>query len=134
MSLPKISHSRLVTVVVIAVVIVIVGGLVWGFGQQLVLARQMRSEEVRLEQKVAAEQARNEELAARLAYVRSSEYVEQWARTEMKMTRPGEVVVIVVSDSDDGTGDEPQSSPPSKPESRPFWVELWELIFTPSDR
>ncbi len=71
--------------------------LLWGLGQQLLLAHRMRVEERRLEALVAQAQARHDELLARLDYVRSDEYVEHWARAEAGMARPGEVAVVLLN-------------------------------------
>jgi len=87
--LPKPNRSQLVVGVSIVFALAIVGGLVWRFGQQLVLARQMRAEEDRLEQAVATEEAHRQDLVAQLEYVQSDEYVEHWARKEVKMAKPG---------------------------------------------
>ncbi|MDY6877321.1 MAG: septum formation initiator family protein [Chloroflexota bacterium] len=132
MALPKPNRSQLTAGVTIATALAIVGGLTWGFGQQLALARQMRAEEIRLEQAVAAEQARNDELTAQLEYVESDEYVEYWARKDAKMSRRGEVAVVPLA----STGEEPasitQPVQTPEPETQPFWVELWELLFGPA--
>jgi cell division protein FtsB len=131
MPLLKPKRSQLAVGVAVTIAMAIVGGLAWGFGQQLMLARQMRSEESNLERLVAAEQARHEELAAQLEYVRSDEYVEHWARAEAKMARAGEIAVIVLADSDEGPADDGQPAPTPEPEAKPFWVEWWELVFPP---
>jgi len=132
MSLPRPKRGQLAVSVAIAIALAILGGLVWGFGQQLALARQMRAEETRLEQTLAAEQARHDDLVAQLEYVRSDEYVEHWARTEMKMARPGEVAVVVPADMSEEPAFDAQPTPAPEPEVQPFWVELWELVFAPS--
>jgi cell division protein FtsB len=132
MPLPKPNRGQLAVGVGVAIAVAIVGGLAWGFGQQLVLARQMRIEENHLEEIVAAERARNEELATRLEYVQSDEYVEHWARVEAKMARAGEVADIVLRDWDEEPTDDAQPTPTPEPEAKPFWVEWWELIFPPS--
>jgi cell division protein FtsB len=129
MPLPKPSRSQVAVGVGIAIAVAIMGGLAWGFGQQLVLARQMRNEESHLERIVAAEQARHEELAAGLEYAQSDEYVEQWARAEAKMARPGEVVVIVLRDWKEEPPNDAPPAPTPEPEAKPFWVTWWELIF-----
>jgi cell division protein FtsB len=129
MPLPKPNRSQLAVGVVVFIAVAIVGGLAWGFGQQLALARQMRMEEKQLEQTVAAEQMRHDELVARLEYVRSDEYVEHWARVEAKMARPGEVAVVVLKDWDEEAAGDAQPTPTPKPKAEPFWVELWELVF-----
>jgi hypothetical protein len=50
------------------------------------------------------------------------------------MSKPGEVIVIVVKDSPDRSALEPPPTPTPEPEPRPFWRELWELAFSPPDR
>ena len=132
MSLPRPNRSQLAVGVATVIAVVIVGGLVWGFGQQLALARQMRAEEIRLEHLVAAEQAHNDDLVAQLEYVSSDEYVEHWARAERKMARPGEVAVIVPTDLDEEPTGDAEPTPTPEPEPQPFWAELWELVFAPS--
>jgi cell division protein FtsB len=86
-----------------------VGGLTWGFGRQLMYARQMRLEEIRLEKIVSDEQAAHEALIERLSYVQSETYVERWAREELKMTRPGEILVIANLGSESDSPDNAQS-------------------------
>jgi cell division protein FtsB len=134
MSLPKPNRSQVAVGVVVAVAVAVVGGLAWGFGRQLVLARQMWIEEKRLEQLVAAEQARHDELVARSEYVRSDEYVEHWARAEAKMTRPGEVAVVVLTDSSAGPDVDVEPTPTPEPEVQSFWARLHELILGLSPR
>jgi len=132
MALPKPNRSQLAVGVTIVIALAIVGGLTWGFGQQLALARQMRAEEIRLEQAVAAEQASNDDLVAQLEYVKSDEYVEHWARKEMKMARRGEVAVVpLVSAGEEPAGDA-QPTPTPVPASRSFWVKLRESLFGPA--
>ena len=134
MRLPNLNRSQLAFGLAIVVALAIVGGIAWGFGQQLTLARQMQAEETRLEQTVAAEQAHHDELVVQLEHVRSDEYVEHWARAKLKMAKRGEVAVVVVTDADEEPADDTQPIPTPKPESQPFWVELWELLFAPSGR
>ena len=133
MAFPKLNRSQLVVGVSIVFALAIVGGLTWRFGQQLVLARQMWAEEVRLEQVVVTEEARRQDLVTQLEYVKSDEYVEHWARKEVKMAKPGEVAVVpLVSAGEGPSGDEQPAATPT-PEPRPFWVEWWESLFGPSD-
>jgi cell division protein FtsB len=132
MPLPKPNRSQLAAGVGVAIAVAIVGGLAWGFGQQLVLARQMRIEESHLEEIVADEQARHEELTSQVEYAQSDEYVERWARVEAKMARAGEVVVVVLREWDEEPTDEAPPTLTPEPTAKPFWVEWWELVFPPS--
>jgi cell division protein FtsB len=123
------SNPRLATIVAGIVAPVIAGGLIWGFGQQLTLARQMQEEEEQLEQAVETERDRYDDLAAQLEYVKSEEYVEYWARTEAHMARLGEVIVVMITDTEEEPLADVQPTPTLEPESQPLWVEFWELVF-----
>jgi cell division protein FtsB len=132
MPLPKLNRSQLATIVAVVAVLAAMGIIVWGFAQQLALARQLYAEEKRLGQAVATEQAHHEELVARLEYVKSDEYVEYWARTEARMAKPGEMAVVLVDNSDEEPVAETEPAPFPEPEERSFWTELWELVFGPT--
>ena len=132
MTLPKPNRNQLAVGVAVVIALAIVGGIAWGFGQRLSLEQQMRTEEKRLEQAVADEEARHDDLVSQLEYVKSDEHVENWARKEMKMARPGEVAVVpLVSAGEEPAGDT-QPTPTPVPESRPFWVEWGESLFGPA--
>lgn len=131
MTLPRPNRSQLAISVAAVVTLAVVAALVWGFGQQLALARQMRAEEAQLEQALAAEQTRHDDLVAQLEYVKSDEYVEHWARAEVKMAKPGEVAVVLSVEASEEQATDAQPTPSAEPEERPFWVEWWELVFGP---
>ncbi len=129
MALPKPNHGQFAVSIAAIIALAVMATLVWGFARQLALARQMRVEEVRLEQAMASEQARHDDLAAQLTYVESDEYVEHWARTEAKMARQGEVVVVPPADVGEEPDGDQQLAPPAEPEAQPIWAEWWELVF-----
>ncbi|MCP4606203.1 MAG: hypothetical protein GY847_37785 [Proteobacteria bacterium] len=130
MRLAKLDRSQFAVGVATAISLVVIGGLVWGFSQQVVRARQMRAEELRLEQTVADEQVYYDSLVARLKYVQSDAYVEQWARKDAKMAKPGEVVVVVSDELSTALVIDITPVPTVDSEPQPFWVEWWELIFS----
>jgi len=78
--------------------------LAWGFNARLATIRKMHQDEIRLKQAITDEEKRKADLESRLATVHSDEYAEHWARTEAKMSKPGEVTVVLVA---------PNGSPPS---------------------
>jgi cell division protein FtsB len=132
MSLPTPSGGRIAIGILLSIVVAIVGSVAWGFTQQIARARQMRTEEIRLEQTVTARQVHYDDLVARSDYVHSDEYVEKWAREDVRMAKSGEVVVIIVDDTSTESSANPQPSPTPEPEPKSFWEDLWDL-FTPAD-
>ncbi len=133
MPLPKPNSGQLAAGLAAIIALAIVGSLAWGFGQQLARARRVRMEELQLERAVATAQAHHDDLVVQLEYVQSDEYVEQWAREDAKMSRTGEVVVVVPMDSEESATDA-QPTPTPEPDTRSFWSDVWELIFTPSSQ
>ena len=130
-SLPN--PRRLAVSVAIIVALTIVGAIVWGFSRQIMLARRMQAEERRLEEAVASEERRQEELLAQLEYVQSDAYVENWAREEAKMAKPGEVVFSIPGDGegeDTSVGEQPPNS--EETDHKPFWKKWWQSLFAPS--
>ena len=134
MAPPTPSRTQLAGAVAIVVAAAIVGVIAWGFAQQLTLAGEMRAEERRLEQAVAAKQARNDELRRQLTYVKSDEYVERWARVEARMVKPGEVAIVPLVAVIEPPQAEPAPVEEPAPRSQPLWIRLWELAFGPRNR
>ncbi len=98
------------------------------FNARIVTVQQMRQEEAQLTRDLATEQARQAQLQQQLEYVRSDAYVENWARVEARMARPGEIAVVPVAP-------EPTYTPvalatPAPQPSSPF-DEWWALFFEP---
>ena len=87
----------------------------------------------RVQTEIAELQAEQADLTALRNYVRSDAYVEQWARDDGKMIRPGEVLVVPVPS---GRSIEATPAPqvsfedvrttPDEPEP---WMLWWQLFF-----
>ncbi len=133
MKIPKLDRLRIAMGAGILLVVVIVGGIGWAFFQQLALAEELRGETRQLEQALATQHARQDYLTATLTYVQTDEYVEEWAREQARMVKPGEVLVIPLVE---GEGAEPALTPTAQPEApfppvtddRPFWVVWWQTL------
>ena len=98
------------------------------FGRRVAAIYRLRREKARLEQEIAQEEARREELEAYKGYVQSDEFVEQWARTEGKMVKPGETPVVPVPVR---TPTLSEKHPPEESQAAEgaHWREWWELFF-----
>ena len=136
MSRPKLDRARIVISAGIVLVLFIVGGLGWAFAQQLRLAQDLREEVEELEHAVATQEAIRAYLTATLEYVQTDAYVEQWAREEAKMAKPGEVVMIPVGPLEAGKAPatpegQPEGASAAPAEDKPFWMVWWEAIFGP---
>lgn len=135
MEFPKLDRVRIAAGAVILVVVLVVGAIGWAFVEQLSLAQELQGEARKLEALVATREAQRDYLTATLAYVQTDEYVEGWAREELKMARPGEVIVIPLvsagGEPHDGAASEGDGPGLEVPDSRPFYVVWWETIFGP---
>ncbi len=136
MDLPWLDRGRIATGAVILIVVLVVGAVGWAFVEQLTLAQELQEEARKLEGLVSTREAERDQLAATLAYVQTDEYVEKWAREELKMARPGEVVVlplVIAAEDQPDPASTPEAPEPrfELPDSRPFWVVWWDAIFGP---
>jgi len=78
---------------VAAIVVVIAAALV---GRSIYRIIELQKEKARAEAELAELQERIERLTSELQRVSSDEYIEQQARTQLKMIFPGETLYIVV--------------------------------------
>lgn len=76
---------------------------------------------------VAAQVATQQYLKTRIAYVDSDEYVEEWARQEAHMARPGDHVIVPLPPENV----QPTTMPPVSPTIEPAkpWEVWWALFF-----
>lgn len=86
---------------------------------------------LRIQEEISRLEAENTALIARRDYVRSDAYVESWARSDGKMIRQGDVLIVPVP----GVAVVPDSAPPpiiavdadtGAPET---WTLWWSLFF-----
>ena len=89
----KLQESKSWQLLLIATLILIVP-LTVDINRRMSIIRRMQQEEVHLEQDLAEVQAEQEVLETRLEFVKSDNYVEQWARVEARMALPGEVAIV----------------------------------------
>ena len=78
----------------VAIVIVIVAGVV--FGRAVYRISELKKEKAQAEAKLEELQDKLAQLEDELTRVTSDEYIEQQARTHLRMIYPGETVYIVV--------------------------------------
>jgi cell division protein FtsB len=105
--------------------------LIIDFGRRAATGYRVRREEDRLRSQMEAAQKTQETLLARLDYVATDAYVEEIARNELKWSKPGEVVVVIMP-TPQMTASSPASSRPTPGNSPPATpLQAWlELFFT----
>ena len=113
--------------------IFVVAGLVFGltviinFSSRIQAERNISAEADRLSADVTALAATQQALATQLAYVQSDAYIADWAHSEGRYVRPGEVLVVPVPASTPAPTPVPQPTvSPIPPSKLQIW---WDLFF-----
>ena len=105
---------------------------VLAFGGKALESYRLRRHNQQLAQEIAALEQEMGELQARLTYVQSSEYVEQVAREQYKLVKPGEKLVIPISRRGavvvTTPTPAPASSEPISEQPASYWAAWWELL------
>ncbi|RME40789.1 MAG: septum formation initiator family protein, partial [Caldilineae bacterium] len=86
--------------------------LIVDFGRRAATGYRIHREEKRLAAELEQLQQEHAALEERRAYVQSDAYVEEVARNELKWSRPGETVIVVLAT--------PQAAPPTARPARSF--------------
>jgi cell division protein FtsB len=126
-----ISGTQFVAIVVLTIAIF----LIVDFGRRTTAGYYVSQSEQRLLNEIEAELTRRAELTARRDYVLTDEYVEEWAREQAHMIRPGDRPLFLVTPESPGALVEliqsTESYPPAEP--LPNWYQWWLLFFGETD-
>ncbi|MBQ4347510.1 MAG: septum formation initiator family protein [Firmicutes bacterium] len=85
------SPTRLLAVVFISIFALIIG---FSVHKRVEVYQQLKSEESLLNIELAEEKERTDELKSTADYYKSSAYIEQVARNQLGLIKPGEIVFI----------------------------------------
>jgi hypothetical protein len=128
MATAKKRSSVSVTQFVALIVVTIALSLVVDFGRKVALYRHLQLEEARLDQGIAYEKARHDYLGWLRGYVQTVNFVDDWARREWKLVKPGEISVVpnlpeapMVSQT--------RLQAEGYPRGGSHWQEWWNLFF-----
>ena len=102
------------------------GALILGdLSQRMADAVRLENDLVLLRTEVASLQEENRHLASEMDRAQSDLFVEEWARREAKMVRPGEMLVVPVPADGDALATAPSPTPAEPaPEKWEIWVAL----------
>ena len=117
-----------VTQFIALIVVTIALSLVVDLGRKVALYRHLQREEARLEQEIELRKARQDDLQSFKERVQTDEFVDEWARREWKMLKPGETGVVPMLPEAPLV---PQSNPQEESDSSegPRRKEWWQLLF-----
>jgi cell division protein FtsB len=124
---PLISGTQFSAIVVLTIVLFLVIDL----GRRTTAGYHVSQAEKDLMAEIRAQTALKQELKARLEYVKTDAFVEQWAREQARMVRKGDRPLIVVRSPARPAQPEPGPSPTpvAVDGSAPNWHEWWRLFF-----
>jgi cell division protein FtsB len=104
------------------------------FSARISESQPLQSAYGRVSAEISTLEAQQAQLTSQRDYVLSDAYVEQWARSDGKMVRPGEHLVVPVPSSVDAAA--ATAEPIIVPESvqiasdqPPSWVLWWQIFF-----
>jgi cell division protein FtsB len=124
---PQFPLTQFIAIIVITISLF----LVVDFARRTAATYNIKNEESRLEEQVAAAQSRHHALQAQLRYVQSDAYVEEIARTQLKWVRPGEIAVVVMATPQPtplpSADDQPAAADVPPPQSP--WQAWWLRFF-----
>jgi len=111
--LPQLTPAR----IVLGVAALIAVYFLFTFAGNAIKGRQLSLQEEALNSEIRAQQERYQELQALEQYLKSDEYIEQVAREQLGLVKPGETAIIAIPT---------EPSPAPGPEAQPgLW---WEIL------
>jgi len=101
------------------------------FGRRTTAGYYVSQAEKDLEAEIQVEFSLRKELEERRDYIRSDEHVEEWAREEAHMIRPGDQsMILITSEAPQKVLNVPQlPDSPATPSPVPHWHRWWRLFF-----
>jgi cell division protein FtsB len=123
---PLISSTQFAAIVVLTIALF----LVIDFGRRTTAGYYVSQTEKRLEAEIETLLAQQAALKARREYVQTDAYVEQWAREQAHMVRPGDRWLIVITPPPSAAqAADSQPASIAAPEPVPNWHHWWLLFF-----
>lgn len=130
---PRRSRTLNGTQVMFAVIIAIALMLAVNFSSRVTADRDLRRVSDAVKSDIATLKTEQSSLIARLDFVQSEAFIEQWARSEGRMVREGDILAVLFPSQDIAVAPEVQVTPemvvqPVAP-VLPAWQLWWALFF-----
>ena len=124
---PLISGAQFAAIVVLTITLFLIIDL----GRRTTVGYYVSQAEKDLQADIRAELALKQKLMERLEYVKTDAFVEQWAREQARMVRPGDRPLILVAPAvppgETSGVQPPNAAGTTGPE--PNWHHWWRLFF-----
>ncbi len=124
----KLRESRSWQLLLIAALILLMP-LIVDINGRISVIRRMHQEKSRLQQELIKVQTEQETLQAQLEFVASDAYLEQWARVDARMTKPGEIAIIPLTAGPPEQAAPALENPLFPAASDPSIPEQWRRLF-----
>ena len=126
-NVPLIDGTQFIGIIVLTIAVL----LVVDFGRRATTGYYIAQAEEQLKAEIAIELTRQAQLRERLEYVQSDEYVEEWAREQAHMIRPGDqpLILVTVATPIAPTNTAEQPAHTGTPLHTPPWHQWWRLFF-----
>ena len=124
----KLRESRNWQLVLIATLIILMP-LIADINGRISVIQRIHREKARLEQELSQVQTEQTTLQAQLEFVASDTYLEQWARVDARMTKPGETIIIPLTSTPPGQAAPALENPIFPAASAPSIPEQWRSLF-----
>lgn len=107
--------------------------LIIDFGQRVASGYQVAREEEKLEAQLRMLSETNAALLARRDYVNTDAYVEEIARKELKWSKPGETVVVILATPQAPSPVLPAGTGPAQAHAPESPLDAWTRLFFSTD-
>jgi cell division protein FtsB len=119
--MPGLSLTRLVMLVAGCVAAL----LLMGFVRQSIAEQRIERRAEQIQDEIRQLEAEKAQLAGRIAYYQSDEYVERTAREKLNLVRPGDVAIVIVPADRPASSDTAQRAAPSR---SGYWPRWWAWL------
>lgn len=111
--------------------LILAGYFIFSFAKVALVGYQLRNIKADLQDGVATLEEEVAGLEAKAAYVESDAYIEEYAREDLGMSRPGDHVIVPEYQPDGETQIQQPTEPvePAELEPKQPWQAWWELFF-----
>jgi len=108
---------------------VMVAFLASAFSQAWSVHQALKEKEALLDPMLTEQSDRHTTLEAKLTYVQSDTYIEEWAQSNARMSRPDETLVVFIAPTPTATLTPTPTRTPTPTPTASSWQQWWQSVF-----